>query len=83
LFRISRKLFIHFLEAFPPLQGFAVWIIFGFSPGGLVIDLSPGQPGSELDLLGRNQGHKELLIISQIIDISACKTITCDMLKKL
>jgi hypothetical protein len=82
LFRISQKLSIHFLETFPPLQDFAVWIIFGFSPGWLVVDLSPGQPGVELDLLGCDQGYKELLIVSQIIDISACKTITGDMLKK-
>jgi len=71
LFRISHKLSIYFLEAFPPLQDFAVRIIFGFSPGWLVIDLSPSQPGLELDLLGCDQGYKELLIASQIIDISA------------
>jgi hypothetical protein len=83
LFRIPRKFFIHFLEAFPPLQDSAVWIIFGFSPGWLVIDLGPSQPSLELDLLCCDQGYKELLIVSQIIDISACKTITGDMLKKL
>jgi hypothetical protein len=83
LFRISRKLFVHFLEASSSFQDLTVWIIFGFSPGGLVVDLGPGQPCLELDLLGCYQGYKQLLITGQIIDISACKTITCDMLKKL
>jgi hypothetical protein len=77
------KLFIHFFEAFSPFQDLAVCVTFGVSSGRLVIYLCPGQPGPELDLLRRNQGHKQFLVVGQIIDVSVSKPIPSEMQKKL
>ena len=67
-----RKIFIHFFEAFSPLQDLSVWVVVGcfpFPSRRLVIDLGPGQPGPELDFLMCDQGYKQFLVVGQIIDI--------------